>query len=54
MWFPHPIAEDELDALMNGEITQAEYDQQSDEAIDTCWRDGYAEMGYEIPHDRDE
>lgn len=47
-WFPQHISEDDLDALMDGEITQEEYDQRSEESIDKCWRDGYAEMGYEI------
>ena len=47
-WFPSRISENDLDALMEGKITQEEYDQRSEEAIDNCWRDGYAEMGYEI------
>ena len=50
-WFTDSFTEDGTDALINGEISQAEYDQRSEEAIDTCWRDGYAAMGYEIPEE---
>lgn len=47
-WFPNNLSRDDLDELMNGEITQEEYDLRSDEAIDQCWTKGYAEMGYEV------
>jgi hypothetical protein len=47
-WFPNIINDEKIDALANGEITQEEYDQASDKAIDQCWREGYAEMGYKL------
>jgi hypothetical protein len=48
---PAAFGKKELDALMDGEITQEEYDLQSEETIEKCRRDGYAEMGYEIPEE---
>lgn len=52
-WFPNNYADDDLDALINEKITQAEYDRISEEKIDSCWRDGLAAMGYEIPKNGD-
>lgn len=47
-WFPNNFSDDDLDALIEGKISQEEYDQRSDEAIDSCWRDGLSKMGYEL------
>lgn len=48
-WFPNNLGHDDLDAWIDEEITQEEFDQRSESAIDKCWRDGYSAMGYEIP-----